>query len=576
MQLEGTDQADAELLALVLHKDASAERCLAALSAALKAPRCSALKSAADIVLERFAEDATVPLRLVQALLKTSKDKVDDSTKKERQSMYELLCHHATQHIKSNDYTTCMHFYTAALGYAVVDAKAAVARHLAQAHLALQELDRSLESPDIAAEHQLMNAQHTSLTESQMLLRQTEARKVLKPLRQLFKFKEGCPDMLWALCSRSQLAPSKEIAKQTLSILWDDAIAVASPSKTPGRDALIARSLIRLLTEMEEGKDSMHQELARLFSQAQDRLEAVGKDSFFGPETPLWFASVCWNAAGAAMRATDLAAAAVLFRASGSFHEALPAPTLEDLSTHVDSYLLSARCALEEHPTHKPPLSLLQTLHTKASAALRAATQLPIDPEGLKTLRRTLCQLEMNIALRQGRERQQMLQLIEQAKNEGLFIGDKLVHIGYVCLQNRPSPHLPAAKAAWRAGLQLMLSQGEPQDMDEMAKAFRHLYRFGDDDDEKLTLLKEITEVVRSMDMPPYPSWELEWLIETAWEHGKELVLQEQHAQGLSFMAAALSLMDLCEDYKDHKEGYKRKFEAVAGIINYGETRGIL
>ena len=35
------------------------------------------------------------------------------------------------------------------------------------------------------------------------------------------------------------------------------------------------------------------------------------------------------------MRATDLAAAAVLFRASGSFHEALPAPTLEDLSTHV-------------------------------------------------------------------------------------------------------------------------------------------------------------------------------------------------------------------------------------------------
>ena len=66
----------------------------------------------------------------------------------------------------------------------------------------------------------------------------------------------------------------------------------------------------------------------------------------------------------------------------------LPCPLLLQ-----DSYLLSARCALEEHPTHKPPLSLLQTLHTKASAALRAATQLPIDPEGLKTLRRTLCQL---------------------------------------------------------------------------------------------------------------------------------------------------------------------------------------
>ncbi len=74
LQLKKPEQADAELLALVLHKDASAALCLAALSAALKAPCCSALKSAADIVLERFAEDATVPLRLVQALLGTSKE----------------------------------------------------------------------------------------------------------------------------------------------------------------------------------------------------------------------------------------------------------------------------------------------------------------------------------------------------------------------------------------------------------------------------------------------------------------------------------------------------------------------
>ncbi len=29
-------------------------------------------------------------------------------------------------------------------------------------------------------------------------------------------------------------------------------------------------------------QDSIHQELAGLFSQAQDRLEAVGRDSFFG------------------------------------------------------------------------------------------------------------------------------------------------------------------------------------------------------------------------------------------------------------------------------------------------------
>ena len=29
-------------------------------------------------------------------------------------------------------------------------------------------------------------------------------------------------------------------------------------------------------------RDGIHQELAGLFSQAQDRLEAVGRDSFFG------------------------------------------------------------------------------------------------------------------------------------------------------------------------------------------------------------------------------------------------------------------------------------------------------
>ena len=146
-----------------------------------------------------------------------------------------------------------------------------------------------------------------------MLLRQTEARKVLKPLRQLFKFKEGCPDMLWVstcmhTCHASHCPPVCHVCtcdgrrecqalrgpwqiaeqamyplilptnrrtsgtshpgkhgragamfkitagakqgdcEQTLSILWDDAIAVPSPSKTPGRDALIARSLIRLLT----------------------------------------------------------------------------------------------------------------------------------------------------------------------------------------------------------------------------------------------------------------------------------------------------------------------------------------
>ena len=79
LQLEQPEQADAELLALAGHKDASAALCLAGLSAVLKLPGCSALKPAADIILERFATDATccdctVPLRMVEVLLGVSEE----------------------------------------------------------------------------------------------------------------------------------------------------------------------------------------------------------------------------------------------------------------------------------------------------------------------------------------------------------------------------------------------------------------------------------------------------------------------------------------------------------------------
>ena len=57
---------------------------------------------------------------------------------------------------------------------------------------------RSQESPDINAEHEPMSSQHIFLTESQMLLRQTEeARKALDPLRPLIKYKDSCRDMQW-------------------------------------------------------------------------------------------------------------------------------------------------------------------------------------------------------------------------------------------------------------------------------------------------------------------------------------------------------------------------------------------
>ena len=71
----------------------------------------------------------------------------DGPGKDQRKSMYLLLWNHATQHFTSKDYRACVDFYAIALEYAEADAKAAVARQLALAHLALQELDRSAQQP---------------------------------------------------------------------------------------------------------------------------------------------------------------------------------------------------------------------------------------------------------------------------------------------------------------------------------------------------------------------------------------------------------------------------------------------
>ena len=60
--------------------------------------------------------------------------------------MFVLLWNHATQHFIGRDYRACMEFYAAALGYAEANTKAAIARQLAQAHLAMQEIDRSARS----------------------------------------------------------------------------------------------------------------------------------------------------------------------------------------------------------------------------------------------------------------------------------------------------------------------------------------------------------------------------------------------------------------------------------------------
>ena len=69
MQLDQPEQADAELLAMVAHKDATFAQCLEAVSAAVDAPDCGALKPAVDIILEGFAKDTSTPLRLAEILL---------------------------------------------------------------------------------------------------------------------------------------------------------------------------------------------------------------------------------------------------------------------------------------------------------------------------------------------------------------------------------------------------------------------------------------------------------------------------------------------------------------------------
>ena len=47
---------------------------------------------------------------------------------------------------------------------------------------------------------------------------------------------------------------------------------------------------------------------------------------------------------------------------------------------------------------------------------------------------------------------------------------------------------------------------------------------------------------------------EMSWLITRAWERGSKFAQDDQHAQALAFLAAALELMDFCDDFRDTKE----------------------
>ena len=109
-----------------------------------------------------------------------------------------------------------------------------------------------------------------------------------------------------------------------------------------------------------------------------------------------------------------------------------------------------------------------------------------------QTVNRRFCALKgKDLALRMPGQDELMLQYIGWGKTEGRIPGDRMASVGYLCLIGEerggrrypPSPLIPAAKAAWQAGLQLMRTQREPPCMERYAKVTQptsHLLRLND------------------------------------------------------------------------------------------------
>ncbi len=69
-QADKPAQANLELLGLVSHPEASADDCIEALSAASKAPSCSALKEAAKLVMEQWTKkDPGMAVRVLEVVM---------------------------------------------------------------------------------------------------------------------------------------------------------------------------------------------------------------------------------------------------------------------------------------------------------------------------------------------------------------------------------------------------------------------------------------------------------------------------------------------------------------------------
>ncbi|CAL5220288.1 g2273 [Coccomyxa viridis] len=605
IQLDQLQEAHAKLVALVLHKDASAALCLTALSAAIQAPRCSPLRPAADMMLQRFAEDAAVPLSIVEALLETQEHqmisqeretlvldiarnkevlqlvkKADRDTRQQRKGMYMLLWDHAKQRFSSKDYKACEDFCTAALGYAEPDARADVARQLAKTKAAQLDIERAQKSPDTAAD-QDSSASKTISNESFALM-QEEASQVLDRVRPLLNSDDASIDLNTVLDPELKRASHVMVQWHIWSMLWEEAIKVQGPSKRPGYDADIAVNLIHLVTALHEhvvehaaddrkgqNKHMMYKELTTRFNEADNRLQIVGRRAFFrsGPEGAEAAEDSAMRAfmagEGAETDAKELLTAATLYKTSASFLKFLPCTTPDHWEMLRTAYLRSISCMLGEYkknPKSKACPHLAHTLREQALPALEAAIRLPMDPKELLNAKQAMFSLEFSLAMEEKRYGQ-LLPLMERAKAERLYEVHVLLQLAHQCLQKPPIPCKAAAKVAFSAALRLMLEQ-EPPPMVKMVKTMEEMYKISNNK-QVVALLAVIGAYVRSMRTPSYPSDEISWLINETWSLGRKHAQAQRDAEAFPLMAAAISLMDLCDEFSDSKEMFEAEMEKV-------------
>lgn len=115
------------------------------------------------------------------------------------------------------------------------------------------------------------------------------------------------------------------------------------------KEAILLRNLIKLTGDESPGDFS---KTIQHYEKARDRLQALGKEAFFGGGTVgdkevKWFAGSAWNSGLQAAKTGDWPLCARLFACTSAFYEQLPDPSLEDLEAVKLSHLLGATASLQ-------------------------------------------------------------------------------------------------------------------------------------------------------------------------------------------------------------------------------------